>query len=73
MITNETATGMISGIVNGFAKAAKKKLERGDTEGALRSLDTLIANFVDPQFASIAYVSARETKERTILDIEGCL
>ena len=70
MNTNLIAIGALSGIVHGFSRAAKKKLEAGDVEGAKHCLDTLMANFSDPLMAGAEYLKARKLKEDAIFDIE---
>ena len=70
MNINAIAIGTLAGIVHGFGRAAKKKLEAGDIEGAKHCIDTLMANFNDPITAQVEYTNARKLKEDAIFDIE---
>lgn len=64
------ATGTLSGIVHGFCRSAKKKYADGDIEGAMKCIDTLMANFNDPITVSSEYTNARKLKEDAIFRIE---
>ncbi len=70
MNTYEIAAGSLSGIVQGFGRAAKKKFADGDVVGAMKCLDTLLVNFADPPSASPAYVNARQSRADMIYNIE---